>query len=296
MRRIALGLALAAGCAASNEPIEVSADEPLPIDLHAGDIVRAGDFALEVPPAGETVTIAIDTDDGGVLTLSLATSPDGVVSVVAPPAEEPTVIAGATAPCQDGAFHLAGHKWKTNYAWHFDAGSTPNANNKDKVEAGLLTAANAITHSRNDCGLADQISATHSYAGRTTRGPNIRTTSSGTVVCGSRDNQNTVGFGALPSNFLGVACWWTDGTNAAIEGDVKLSTRHRWYAQDVPADCSNTFGVEPVATHEFGHVFGLAHVSESTHPNLTMSTAAAACSNGPLSLGLGDVRALRRLY
>ena len=48
--------------------------------------------------------------------------------------------------------------------------------------------------------------------------------------------------------------------------------------------------------HELGHVFGLNHVSESGHPNLTMSTAARDCSNAPLSLGLGDVRALRQLY
>ena len=64
----------------------------------------------------------------------------------------------------------------------------------------------------------------------------------------------------------------------------------------MPSGCSNRYGVEAVATHEFGHVFGLGHVSETNHPTLTMSTAAGACSNAPYSLGLGDVRALRSLY
>ena len=70
----------------------------------------------------------------------------------------------------------------------------------------------------------------------------------------------------------------------------------RSHALTVPTGCSNRFGVQAVGVHELGHVFVLNHVSESAHPNLTMSTAARACSNAPLSLGLGDVRALRQLY
>lgn len=286
---------MVAACTDADEPIEVSADEPLPAELRAGDIVRAGDIAVEVPASGETVSITVDRDDGGSHTLSIASSPDGVVSIVAPPDEPITILAGANAPCQDGAFSTGGHRWRTTYAWRFQASSTPSANNKDKVEAGLRLAANAITNSRNDCGLADQVSATHHYDGRTSKGPNIRNTTSG-VVCSTRDEQNTVGFGSLPGGVLGVACSWTDGNGGALEGDVRLSTRFRWYGQDVPAGCNNTFGIEPVATHEFGHVFGLGHVSEGSHPNLTMSTAIAACTNAALTLGLGDVRALRSLY
>jgi hypothetical protein len=64
----------------------------------------------------------------------------------------------------------------------------------------------------------------------------------------------------------------------------------------VPPSCTNRFGVQAVGTHELGRVFGLGHVSESAHPHLTMSTAVTACSNAAVSLGLGDVRALRQLY
>lgn len=282
----------------SHEPIEVSADDPLPAGLRTGDVVHRGELAVEVPEVGETVTVTVDGDDGTSFALSITQSAGGEVSLVdAAPDDEPLVIAAAAAgPCEDGAFHVAGHVWTTEYQWRFQAGSTPTANSKDNVETGLQRAANAIETSRNDCGLADQVSATARYLGRTASAPNIKSTST-TVTCGARDNANVVGFGNLPPSYLGVACSWADGAGHALEGDVRLSAKHRWFALDVPTGCSGArYGIQAVATHELGHVFGLAHVSESAHPNLTMSTAAANCTNAPLTLGLGDVRGLRQLY
>jgi hypothetical protein len=299
MRRLAaVSLFVIGGCT-SGEPIEIEVsapDEALPADLRAGDIVRMADIAVEVPAAGEIVTLVADADDGTHLELTLANR-DGLVELlVNAPTVEPIVIAaGASAPCQDGAYNLSGHKWTTEYRWMFAAGTTPTANSRDNVETAIVRAANAIQNSRNDCGLADNVSATQRYLGRTATRPNIPATTT-TLSCGTRDNTSSVGFGGLPKAYLGAACTWTDGNGHALEGDVKLSTRHDWFALDVPSSCSGRFGVQPVMAHEFGHVFGLAHVSESNHPNLTMSTAVSSCSNGAYSLGLGDVRALRQLY
>jgi hypothetical protein len=295
--RVVAVVVLFAGCM-GRDPIEVSAEDPLPEGLHAGDVIYKDALALEVPEAGETVTITVDREDGQSFALSITHSPGGEISVVdATPDDEPLGIAAASArPCDDGAFHLAGHAWATAYEWSFQAGSTPAANRKDNVETGLLHAANAIETSRNDCGLADQVSATARYLGRTASAPNIKGTTT-TVTCGTRDNDNVVGFGSLPSSFLGVACSWSDGAGSALEGDITLSAKHRWFALAVPKGCSGArYGIQAVATHELGHVFGLAHVSEAAHPSLTMSTAAASCTNAPLTLGLGDVRGLRQLY
>ncbi|HUS32548.1 MAG TPA: matrixin family metalloprotease [Kofleriaceae bacterium] len=291
---------LLGACTLDESPTEIeiaTPDEPLPVDLRAGDVVRLQDLALEVPAAGEAVTLFADGADGSHVELTLVNR-DGIVELLSDDAAElePVIIAASsTAACHDGAFHLSGHKWTTEYQWMFAAGTTPSANSRDNVETALVHAANAIVNSRNDCGLADIVSATTRYLGRTASKPNIPATTS-TVSCGTRDNTSSVGFGGLPTTYLGVACTWTDGNGHALEGDVKLSTRHAWFALDVPASCSNRFGVQAVATHEFGHVFGLGHVSEANHPKLTMSTAAAACSNAPYTLGLGDVRALRQLY
>lgn len=52
-----------------------------------------------------------------------------------------------------------------------------------------------------------------------------------------------------------------------------------------------------VATHEYGHAFGVGHVDEASHRNLTMSAGLnESCSNFEASLGKGDVRALNALY
>jgi len=294
MRRAVI--VLLAGCSFGDEPRTVSADEPLPADLAPGDIVQRVGIAVVVPAAGEHVQLVGELENGTSIELTVRTSVDGIPEVIAHDLVEPVAIAaGATAPCQDGAFTLGGHTWTDTYRWRFQASSTPSANDKNNVETALRHAASAITTSRNDCGFADQVSATHSYLGRTSAAPAVRS-ANGVVTCGNTDGNNVTGFGTLPPGFLAVACTWADGNGHALEGDVKLNTRYRWFALGVPSGCSHRFGVQAVGAHEFGHVFGLGHVSESTHPNLTMSTAARACSNAPLSLGLGDVRALRQLY
>jgi hypothetical protein len=55
--------------------------------------------------------------------------------------------------------------------------------------------------------------------------------------------------------------------------------------------------LEATITHEFGHIFGLSHVSERTHGDLTMSpTSNGPCVADEITLGLGDVLGLEELY
>jgi hypothetical protein len=158
------------------------------------------------------------------------------------------------------------------------------------AEAALKQAMKNITQSRNDCGLPDEVSASASYLGRTTRGTRIGSSSS----CSVTDNHNVVAFGDLSSSTVGFTCWWYQGTRT-VEADVQLNKNDfSWVVAGQP--CVNSFVVQGVATHEFGHVFGLGHVSQSNHANLTMSTAIYPCDNSDASLGLGDVLGLRAHY
>lgn len=298
-----MGSALAASCTGDLG----SGAEVVRSDLEPGEVATRGSAAAVVPERGVTVHAEVILSDGTFSTLELETLLDGRVleRIAADEGDDGGATsdgeaeAGATsaalssspAPCNDRARSLMGHRWHERYEWRFAAGTTPTGLGKDAVEAALRRAVVNIVRSDNDCGMPDFVSATARYLGRTTRGTNVTRTG----ACGSRDGQNVVGFGALPTGILGVSCTWSiDGR--AIENDVRLNRGdHRWFVRR-PSGCTNRFGIEAVMTHELGHTFGLGHVSESTHGHLTMSTRAPPCSNAPSTLGRGDVIGLRALY
>lgn len=273
---------------------QVSADEDLPGDLTTGDVVMRGGVAVVVPGPGETVAVTVDHDDGTTEELIIVHRLDGKIDVADIP-EEPEVLAsGSTAACADAAYSLTGHRWTQPLAWSFQDASTPTDITAANAEKALTWSALAITSSHNDCGLADEVSAAQQYLGRTTKVPNLSATST-SVVCGTRDGANVVGFGVLPSTYLGVACTWS-AAGVAVESDIRFNRAFKWFTGGVPAGCLTRNSLLSVATHEFGHAFGLGHVSQSTNGNQTMSTHAAACSTAKYTLGLGDVSALRALY
>lgn len=283
-----------------NDPTTVlgasyEAAEGLPAVFEEGARVALGDVAVVVPARGETVGIQLHRADGTSSELVLRRDVDGTAHLV-DLGELPTVDA-LPKKCADKAFSLEGFKWTATYGWSFRAASTPKGYDATAVEGALRRAANHITGSHNACGLADQVSATNAYDGRTSVSPNI-VSSRTSVTCGKRDGHNVVAFGALPQPYLGLTCSWWDGNGVALEADVKLNAAyHAWFAGSaVPAGCSSRYSVEATMTHEFGHVFGLGHVSEAKHGELTMSTQLAPCTVGPARLGLGDVLGLRAKY
>ena len=288
-------LSLLSACGNSEERQTFSAEtdqeleQVLPL-VRPGDVLTRGAITLVVPPEGEGLHMEALYADGRARELTVATGMDGKVALVR---STPSVQAAgyrAMGACSDGAYNLSGFKWRETYNWYFNAGSTPAELTVSGAEDKLRAAASNITGGQNDCGLTDAINASHNYQGRTSR----------SVDCGdaSRDGVNVVGFGDLGSGVLGVACTrYNPDTNTAFESDIRLNkVDFTWTLHSEDPSCSNRFGVEAVATHEFGHVFGLGHVSEADHPYLTMSTAVAPCNASAATLGLGDVRGLRALY
>jgi hypothetical protein len=278
-----------------------------PVDLEGVSVLApelgTGVFAEVILESGETRTMLLETGlDGRVFEVAPITEiledadesqegledEEGVVGLAAGEAPK----AGSLGPCSDKSKSLLPYKVPGTLGWYFNAGSTPGSNSPASIEKALKRAANNITTSRNSCSMLDQVSATHSFLGKTDAASAI----TANAQCGAGNGLNTVGFGALPKGVLGLACVYYDGAGNVIEADIRLNKAYAWYG-DKPAACSGRYSVEAVATHAFGHVFGLGHVAEAGHGNLTMSTSInGTCQGSENTLGRGDVLGLRAKY
>ena len=268
--------------------------------LVTGSMVSLDGISLLVPPPGGGVWGAAARVDGSRRTVGLQTSPDGKVMVYE------TWLGGASggadtggsepatslSNCSDSAYKLEGSaKWHSTWTWYFNVGSTPSEVHQDKATSALRDAAGNITGAHNDCGLPDNVNAHHAYKGTTSKSANIGTNSS----CKSSDGTSVVDFGDLALADLGFACYWTQGSSV-VEGDMRLNKADYSWVVIIGDGCVTKYSVEDAATHEFGHIFGLADLSASLHPNLTMSAVMLPCQNSQTSLGLGDVKGLEAQY
>ena len=199
----------------------------------------------------------------------------------------PTSSQGA---CGDDAYKLSGFHWDQPYEWFFNEGSVPDEYHGGEVLEVLTRSATNVTTGSNDCGLPDRIDASADYAGTTPSQP---------CEADEADGINSVGFGVLPEDeqddTLAYVCTY-GGRNEVVEADIVINSAIPWALSQ-----EHCIGweelLEATMTHEFGHVFGLGHVSEREHGDLTMSpTSNGPCDAGEISLGLGDILGLEELY
>jgi hypothetical protein len=288
-------LLLLGGCALEGE-IDGTADD----DLVAGDLVELDGFVLEVPEPGTAVGLTVDGEEGWT-TLIVDNTADRVrverssSDVVDPDAPEqeldPTI---ATAACSDTAYKFTGSRWRTGMSFWFNAASTPAGVDAARAEALIGRAATTIVTGRNDCGHADDITATRKFNGRTAYTSGAGNNSAGAIACKS-DKKSVVGFRSLGSKLKAATCWWYDADRYTYEADISFHSGVKWTLADaIPAGCTDALHFESVATHEFGHAFGLDHPG-STHTALTMQPG-GPCDNSKATLGRGDYRGLQIRY
>jgi hypothetical protein len=272
--------------------------------LRPGDVVVRDGVSVVVPAPGETVWAEALAPDGGLpVMLAVASGLDGSVTVYRGEAAEDllharssSVSAGsarvtAQSACSDTAYAAYSTRWTSTYKFRIKTSSFPSEVDKDATVSAIKAGAGNITGSDNDCGMGDQVGVAYNYEGSTDTGPNVNSSGG----CSSRDSKNVAGFGSLPSTMLALTCWWGSG-GSMIEADVRLNKASFLWVVNVGSGCSNKFQVEAVATHEFGHAFGLGHVSEATHGALTMSPTIYPCQRGETTLGRGDVLGLQSKY
>lgn len=262
-----------------------------------GDVVTVNGISVTAPLTAGAVALIVDRADGSSQTLLVTTDESGKVTVsdgsdgVAPAAP-----AGGSPPkCDDPAYSLInGASWPGGtYSWHFRKSTTPNEMTKRQATKQLKKAASNMSEAKNGCGLANQHNAANNYQGSTNQASDVTSVPS---CVANPQPQNVTEFGPMGGGgILAATCVYTSGGNIT-DADVKINTNFEWW--EGSGGCSGaTYGLQGVQTHEYGHAFGVGHVSEADHGNLTMSTNInGTCSNFEASLGRGDVFAMRDLY
>lgn len=275
---------------------------PQTIDLSAcdlrGTVVRAGALTVRVPLADRTGARAasVVTDEaplGTVTGLSVVNTGRRVIVDVMRLGEKRTrpalrPLRAQTTACSAKAHAYLGTR-NDALQWHLNAATTPSDLQPNIAAQAIIDGAGNLARGANDCGLRPLTGVTQDYQGTTSR----------RVNCQGPDGQSTVDFGARPEETLATACWWytaEGATKSVFEADIRFQDNPDTFYTIQPLRCRERYALTGIATHEFGHAFGLAHVSEERFPHQSMSPAAPSCSYDQMTLGRGDWLGLRGLY
>jgi len=290
--------------------------------LRPGDVVTDHGISVVVPPRGEMIWAELKFDDGTSQTLSVETDRTGAVRLLqwgdeAAGGPDPSVPSSTTSAgtqtstsgvepaqpdgtsgikgeCSDGSYNRFSFRMP-HLKWRYASGTTPSkfrnrTNGTRQVINALKRANRNITDARNLCGRSDRIGAQGTYLGTTSRRPNVSSGGS----CTGGDGRSVIGWGSLPSNSIAMACVRGISGGVAYEGDIRINWNKAYETKS--RYCSGELLIEAAMTHEFGHLYGMAHVSSYSSPNLTMQPIVSYCSMAHTTLGLGDMRGLETKY
>jgi hypothetical protein len=270
-------------------------------------VIRDNGVGTVIPDPGQSVFVDATTTEG-FQELEVTRYRDGTVNLnhVGDESEDaqtsPDMVTAASGPgeCSDRAFNKRDYKVFVVLRGYFNTKTTPNELSRRAAVSAVRRGTADVYDTRNNCGLRDKIPDRigMSYEGSINARAQVGTGG----VCIGQDRKSVVSFGTLRGSALAVTCterhlikgkWHTKWS------DIMINKAHfKWTTRPRSRSCNgNKYDVESTVAHERGHTFGLDHVSESTHGNLTMSDR----SNGPCqlserSLGRGDVLGLARKY
>lgn len=264
-----------------------------------------GPVASVVPPAGEGVYVEALTLEGA-QELEIRRLQDGSIELegVGEESEEAeigemlrsTVAArSASDECRDIAYQSNDWRVVDSLGFRINLGSIPQEISLKSAADAIRRAGVNITGTDNGCKMGDRVPADLNYNGNSDAQANVGAATS----CTQNDEFNVVSFGDRPSGTLATTCTYFNGGSGEVTGsDIEVNKDDfRWTTRPLARSCKGRFDLEAIMTHERGHTFGLGHVLEKSHRNLTMSNFAnGPCQASERSLGRGDVLGLDRKY
>jgi len=247
-----------------------------------------------VPPAGsEEGNAALATTGGYELIVSNAAGFVTVQESASSGQAGATVTTNTDPACSQSAFNYEPDKWTATDKWFYNKSTASRAGLTVSATTSDIRAANTnMTTGVNDCGFTGQPAAFGAFQGDTSLFANIN--SAGNCTSRFPDGQSTVSWGPFDSglNFLAVTCFF--GTGGTMEeGDIYFGS-NVGMVDHLPSGCVSKSDLQSVATHEWGHVFGMAH--ETSGNRETMYPVGGPCIAGQRTLGLGDWQGMVNRY
>ncbi|HEX9712903.1 MAG TPA: matrixin family metalloprotease [Actinomycetota bacterium] len=221
-----------------------------------------------------------------------------------------------TAACADPAGTL--HPWTVpitpndaSEKYYIDVSGAPSDLSGEDVKFDVQSGFASWNNEYNDCGRSDSSNFVFASLGATTRYPSLFEEGSGSDNCPEQPNEgmrldgyNDVAFISLdgPGGTLAevrvCAEFNPSGRDRVLEWDIAFDSAEDWQTTISPS--AGVIDIYNVATHEAGHVVGVAHVSgdpdscvslnpQSVHKYLTMFRCSWPEAIVHRTLGLGDM-------
>jgi len=114
------------------------------------------------------------------------------------------------------------------------------------------------------------------------------------------DGQNTLSWRRIaPRNIIAVTRLWYDAADQIVEFDIAFNAFLKWGIDpddEGPISLSKMYDVQNIATHEVGHVVGLADLYEDQYRELTMYGYGRTGETIKISLEEGDIAGAQYIY
>lgn len=208
------------------------------------------------------------------------------------PRARPVKAAALDAACGQSNYGFIGGRWTSTLVWYYNDSTVSRAGLSVSATLSDIRAGNSnITLGINNCGYSETgFRAYGSYAGTTSKYANINANGQ----CLTPDGQNTVSWGPLNNSDVAEDCIWGTPEGVLNEADIYLGSNQH-IVDNLPANCTNSRDLQSVATHEWGHAFGLTDLTDNKSTALVMYQNQLPCTLRR-HLGKGDYQGMEALY